>query len=122
MFQDLVFLLITTGLKQLKTSMASSVIKQILATGGVHVPPELLKNHFPADNLDFMENTPDGKRTFHGTVLVVYQSLEEECIALNVIMDDTESPVEIPESIYQVILYPVTKVKNPTYTAEVPLD
>ena len=83
--------------------MKSSVIKQMLATGEVYVPPELLKNrfvHFAADNLDFMEDTPDGKRTFHRAVLAAYQSQEEECKAVNVIIDDTESLVEIQESIY----------------------
>ncbi|KAJ8896763.1 hypothetical protein PR048_002108 [Dryococelus australis] len=46
------------------------------ANGGICIPPELVKERFvycAADNINFQEDTPYGKGTLYGTVMVVYQ-------------------------------------------------
>lgn len=47
------------------------------------MPPDIVPNgfiHCAADNLDFSEDTADGKRTLHGTVITVYQAMEDSDI------------------------------------------
>ena len=61
---------------RVETQLAEAVLKRMASTGGVFVPPGLQKNmhiFFAADNIDFLEDTPDGKQTFHGTVITVFQ-------------------------------------------------
>ena len=45
----------------------------------IYIPPTLKEGRFvffAVDNVDFSEDTPDGKRTLHGTVMTVYQQLK----------------------------------------------
>lgn len=61
-------------LLRVETMIANAVLKNIDTTG-VYVPPRLMKSKvfFAADNIDWKEDTPDGKHTLHATVLVVFQ-------------------------------------------------
>ena len=48
----------------------------MVQNGGVFIPPDVVPGrrvYFAVDNIDFKENTPDGKRTLHGTAMAVYQ-------------------------------------------------
>lgn len=68
---------------KLETHIAASVLNRINENGGVYVPPDLVPNsfiHCAADNLDFSEDTADGRRTLHGTVIAVYQAMEDSDI------------------------------------------
>ena len=41
-------------------------------------PPDIVKGrhvYFAIDNIDFSEDTPDGKRTLHGTAMAIYQKV-----------------------------------------------
>lgn len=60
----------------LENDIALSVTKSMDSSGGYTVPLWLQKNvpmFFAIDNVDFKEDTSDGKNTLHGTLLVVYQ-------------------------------------------------
>ena len=60
---------------QLESQLAEAILKNIREVG-VHIPSGLVKGQpvfFAADNIDFEEDTVDGRNTFHGTVLVVFQ-------------------------------------------------
>ena len=59
---------------------------------GLYVPPILKKGvfvFFAADNIDFAEDTPDGKNTAHGTITAVYQKKDAsgECIVPKLCVD-----------------------------------
>lgn len=89
----------------LETNMAKSVLKKITDNNGIYIPPEFQENefvHFAADNLDFHEDTPDGKKTLHATVLVGYQKKNIQHTIKNIKILDQESlsAIKIPSSIY----------------------
>ena len=49
--------------------------------GGMYLPPDIVKSRhlfFAIDNADFAEDTYDGKRTLHGTAMVIYQRTEPD--------------------------------------------
>ena len=61
---------------RLETQIASSVLEKIRENNGIYLPPDIVRGRFihcAADNLDFCEDTVDGKRTLHGTVMAIYQ-------------------------------------------------
>ena len=42
----------------------------------MYLPPDIVVGghiFLAVDNVDFCEDTPDGKRTFHGTAMAIYQ-------------------------------------------------
>ncbi|KAG0711471.1 hypothetical protein GWK47_020548 [Chionoecetes opilio] len=59
--------------------LEASLARTVLSAGrrdGVFIPRRLEKGllvHFAIDNIDFQEDTVDGKGTFHGTVSVAFQ-------------------------------------------------
>ena len=43
---------------------------------GIFIPPDVVSGRrvfFAVDNVDFAEDTPDGKRTMHGTEMAIFQ-------------------------------------------------
>lgn len=61
---------------QIENQIANVILKEIEENNGVYIPKMIKQNkfiHFAADNVDFHEDTSDGKRTLHGTVITVYQ-------------------------------------------------
>ena len=59
---------------------------------GLYVPPILKKGvfvFFAADNIDFAEDTQDGKNTTHGAITAVYQKKDAsgECIVPKLCVD-----------------------------------
>ena len=61
----------------IENDIARAVLKRFKTGNGVFLPPELKRErfvHFAADNLDFQEDTPDGKQTLYVTVLCAYQA------------------------------------------------
>lgn len=60
--------------------IAKSVVGKINADGGLYLPADILQGkftHFAIDNIDFQEDTPNGRNSYHGTVVVIYQTIEE---------------------------------------------
>ena len=61
---------------RIEAQLAVAVIKRKDETWGIFIPPGITKGtliFFAADNIDFLEDTPDGKHTLHGTVMTVFQ-------------------------------------------------
>ena len=57
--------------------LSNAVVKEIENNGGVYVPPNISQGtrlNFTNDNVDFRNDTPDGKGEFHGTGHVVFQT------------------------------------------------
>lgn len=65
-----------TRILLLETSIANAVVQNTALFQGLYVPPILKRGRLPVfgfDNTDFEEDTPNGKDTTHGTVVVVFQ-------------------------------------------------
>ena len=57
--------------------LSNAVVKEIENNGGVYVPPNISQGtrlHFTNDNVEFRNDTPDGKGEFYGTGHVVFQT------------------------------------------------
>lgn len=92
--------------REIEGMIAKAVVKRMETTNGIYIPSELKTGrftHFATDNLDFQENTPDGKRTLHGTVLVAYQSAEIGDILSSLELADGDEKFCIPESPYNIL-------------------
>lgn len=79
---------------RIETQLAQAVISRMTETGGIYIPPDL-KNGIPlffaADNIDFSEDTHDGKNTLHATVIVAFQQKQEGTSAAVTLPIVTES-------------------------------
>jgi hypothetical protein len=61
---------------QLDTTLAKSTIKSMNPNTGAVIPPNLVPDRFlfyTADNIDILDETLDGKETFHATQLAAWQ-------------------------------------------------
>lgn len=68
---------------RIETQLAQAVISRMSETGGIYIPPGLHYGRplfFAADNIDFSEDTHDGKNTLHATVMVAFQQLHESTL------------------------------------------
>ena len=60
---------------RVEAQIEASVLKRIELNDGLYMPPDLvLGGHvfFGFDNVDFAEDTPDGKNIFHCTAMAIY--------------------------------------------------
>lgn len=66
-------------LLRVEAQIERSVLQRMHQHGGVYLPQDFVKHRhifFAIDNVDFAEDTPDGKRTLHGTAMAIYQKTE----------------------------------------------
>ena len=64
---------------RVEAQIEATVLERMEENGGVYIPPDIVKGrqvYFAVDNVDFAEDTYDGQRTLHGTVMAVYQRKE----------------------------------------------
>ena len=69
---------------------------------------------FAIDNVDFAEDTPDGKRTFHGTAMAIYQRADAQDQVVHVNVDPTlqsRSIKDLPDSITSLMESPAPPLK-----------
>ena len=62
---------------RIQTAMAESVAQRITENDRVYIPPLISPDspvYFAIDNIDFKNDTRDGKGEFHGTRSIVYQT------------------------------------------------
>ena len=60
------------------------------STGGVYRPPWLVNDMFvwfALDNIDFLESTPSGMDTLHGTVIAVYRTASDNSLTRPIPVD-----------------------------------
>ena len=60
----------------METQIEKSVIKRMEENNRLFLPPDLVtRRHtfFAVDNIDFTEDTYDGRNTLHGTAMAIYQ-------------------------------------------------
>ena len=66
---------------EIETAITNAVRETIKSMGGVYRPPWLVNDMFVwfvLDNIDFLESTPCGMTTLHGTAIAVYQSTSDK--------------------------------------------
>lgn len=66
-------------LLRVESQIEETVLRRMEKEGGMYLPPDIVKGRhvfFAIDNVDFAEDTPDGKRTLHGTAMAIYQSTD----------------------------------------------
>jgi hypothetical protein len=65
---------------RVESQIATSVLKRMLDSDGLYVPPGVILGRyifFAVDNVDFAEDTPDGKHTLHATAMAIYQRCQD---------------------------------------------
>lgn len=101
-----------------------SVLKHIELNGGLFIPPDVvLGRHvfFVVDNVDFADDTHDGKNTFHGTAMAIYQRQEPGDVAPELTLDPGDqcrrSIKQLPEPVTTLLKCPVSPGKpvGPTF-------
>ncbi|XP_073237151.1 uncharacterized protein [Porites lutea] len=68
-------------LLRVESQIEKTVLKRIESEGGMFLPLDIVKGryvYFAVDNIDFSEDTPEGKRTLHGTAMAIYQKVEPQ--------------------------------------------
>ena len=112
-------------LRRCETQIAETIIDDIRNNQGVYVPADIIKDRyifFAVDNVDFMEDTPDGKNTTHATALAIYQQKEPDDTspAIHLIKSSNNRALtEIPDSVTSLkeCSMPTKPTPNsPTYT------
>lgn len=66
-------------LLRIEAQIEQSVLDRMNAHGGLYLPENFVKNRhafFAIDNVDFAEDTHDGKHTLHGTAMAIYQKTD----------------------------------------------
>ena len=102
---------------RVESQIEANVLKQVEENDGVYLPPGIVKGRhvfFAIDNVDFSEDTPDGKRTFHGTAMAVYQRSEDQDPSIDVSVDPTiqgRSIKDLPDSLTSLMECPAPTSK-----------
>lgn len=68
-------------LLRVESQIEAHVLQRLEQCGGVYLPPDIVKGRhvfFAIDNVDFAEDTCDGKGTLHGTAMAIYQRKEPD--------------------------------------------
>ena len=83
---------------------------------GTVTPPNLVPNkfvHYTADNIDILDETLDGKQTFHATQLAAWQRGPAPDVIFDDIKPSTKQTLVVPEAMDKLSSanMPATKVK-----------
>jgi hypothetical protein len=92
---------------EIETGMANAVIEQIESMGGVYQPPWLVHDMFvwfALDNIDFLESTPCGMNTLHGTATAIYQSASDKSPTIPIEIDRSSRGKTLEDAILYDIL------------------
>ena len=105
---------------QVDTGLAESVLDFLDPDTGSVIPPNLVRGkfvHFSADNIDILDETLDGKRTFHATQIAAWQRGAERDTLLENLKLSTKCCLNVPKSIN--VIYPVVvKRSSPVFSKE----
>ena len=110
--------------RRVDTTLAERELENYSANGNVPVPSNLTPRqfvHFAADNIDIIEETLDGKGTFHATQMIAYQHPKEAGQPESNIKSlpiGGEKSLKVPDDFQEVCDPPHTSTRpNPTYGA-----
>ncbi len=90
---------------QVDTGLAESVLSSLDPGTGTVVPPKLKQGnfiHFSADNITILDETMDGKNTFHATQIAAWQRGSDNVSLLNGVGPSKKRVLDVPESMDRV--------------------
>ena len=99
---------------RVEAQIESTVLERMIQNDGLYIPPDVIMGRhvfFAVDNVDFSEDTPDGKNTFHGTAMAIYQRCQPGDKEPELIVDSADphsrrSIRELPESVTSLLECP----------------
>ena len=109
-------------LLRMETQIANSVVKRMMGNDGLYLPPDFILGRyifFAVDNVDFAEDTPDGKRTLHGTAMAIYQRCHDGDETTKLELDEPSgerSLKELPSTVTMLLDCPKPAAQPPTTT------
>ena len=105
---------------RVEAQIEASVLKRMELNDGLYIPPNVvLGKHvfFAVDNVDFAEDTPDGKNTFHGTAMAIYQRQKPGDVASELTVDRGDqcrrSIRQLPEAVTTLLKLPCALLGKP---------
>ena len=99
---------------QVDTSLAESTLKSMDQATGAIIPPNIVANtflHYTADNIDILDETLDGKNTFHATQMAVWQRGQKADVELQTLQPSRRHTLKVPDvldNLYPTNINPVT--------------
>ena len=102
---------------RVESQIESNVLQRMEQNDSVYLPLDIVKGRhvfFSIGNVDFAEDTPDGKRTFHGTAMAIYQRANARDKVVHVNVDPTlqsRSKKDLPDSITSLMECPAPPLK-----------
>ena len=109
---------------RVEAQIEASVLKRMELNDGLYIPPDVVQGtqvFFAVDNVDFAEDTPDGKNTFHGKAMAIYQRQEPGDVAPELTVDTREQCprpiIHLPDSVKTLLdcTAPLRKPVGPTF-------
>ena len=93
-----------------ETAIANAVIDNVKENDGIYIPTNLQKDVFPMfhiDNIDWLQNTPDGKNTSHYLQMSIFRRKIQELlhIRLNIRKEEIESSKLKSNSFNEILPY-----------------
>ncbi|CAB3991622.1 Hypothetical predicted protein [Paramuricea clavata] len=98
-------------------SNAESVLNTLDEKSGTVIPPNLVQGnfvHFSADNIHILDETLDGKNTFHATQIAAWQRGAENSSLLDGVNPSKKRSLNIPESMDKIETIVARKI-NPVF-------
>lgn len=108
---------------QVDTSLAVSTLKSLDQATGAIIPPNIVADkfiHYTCDNIDILDETLDGKNTFHATQMAAWQQGKTIDVSLKDLELSTRPTLIVPDALME--LHPVCitpGVCKPTFTAPI---
>ena len=87
---------------QVDTGLAESFLNSLDEESGTVIAPNLVQGnfvHFSADNIDILDETMDGKNTFHARQIAAWQRGTEDMSLLYGVSPSKKRSLKVPESI-----------------------
>ena len=108
---------------QVDTSLAESTLKTMDQATGSIFPPNIVANkfiHYTADNIDILDESLDGKNTFHATQMATWQRGQQADAELQMLEPSTRHTLIVPdvlENLYPININPAAS--EPVFTSPV---
>lgn len=108
---------------QVDTALAESTLKSMDQATGAIIPPNIVADkfiHYTTDNIDILDETLDGKNTFHATQMAVWQRGQKADAELQLLEPSTRHTLIVPNVLENLIPTKVNLAKSePVFTAPV---
>ena len=110
--------------RQIDTTIAKKELEDFHANGKISIPSNIVSGRFfqfAADNIDVIENTLDGKRTFHATQMLMFQRGPGNSVPYgNTLPISQQKTLKVPEEFHNMHKAPAMKARpTPQFSNQV---